>query len=165
MNLNLRHHLLFACFLFLAVTPVFGQNNNYDYIKVKAPFKMPKIPVFRFPEKVFDITDYGAIHDVERQHQIKANTKAIKAAMDECSKAGWGRVVVPAGEWWCGPVHFQSNCMLYLQEGAVLRFSDNPQNYLPPVEVSWEGLECMNSHEIIKTNLQKYPLFSQQMNV
>jgi polygalacturonase len=31
-----------------------------------------------------------------------------------------------------------------LEEGAVLSFTDNPQDYLPAVMTSWEGMECYN---------------------
>ena len=59
-------------------------------------------------------------------------------------KAGGGRVVVPAGIWLTGPVHFKSNINLCLEEDAVLSFTDNPEDYLPAVMTSWEGLECYN---------------------
>ena len=32
----------------------------------------------------------------------------------------------------------------YLEENAVLSFTDNPEDYLPAVMTSWEGLECYN---------------------
>ncbi len=52
--------------------------------------------------------------------------------------------MIPEGEWLTGKLHFKSNVNLHLSKGAVLLFSDNPQDYLPAVPVSWEGVECMN---------------------
>lgn len=37
----------------------------------------------------------------------------------------------------------------FLEEGAVVRFSDNPNDYLPAVMTSWEGLECYNYSPLI----------------
>ena len=34
--------------------------------------------------------------------------------------------------------------MLHLEENAILRFTDNPSDYLPAVMTSWEGMECYN---------------------
>ena len=82
----------------------------------------------QFPERVFDITKYGGV------------TKAI----DACSKAGGGRVLVPRGEFLSGPIHLKSNTNLHLEEGAILKFSTDPKEYLPLVLTRFEGTECMN---------------------
>lgn len=58
-------------------------------------------------------------------------------------------MVVPAGEWFTGPIHLKSHVNLFLEEGAVVRFSDNPNDYLPAVMTSWEGLECYNYSPLI----------------
>lgn len=100
---------------------------------------MDPIKVFIYPDKDFNITKYGA----KAGGKIK-NTKAIASAIEACSNAGGGRVIVPAGEWLTGPVHFKSNVNLHLEEGAVLKFTDNPEDYLPAVMTSWEGMECYN---------------------
>lgn len=119
---------------------------KYDSLTVAAPFDMPAIAIFHYPARDFNIADYGALlGGTDTQERcVAANTQALRKAMDACHEAGGGRVVVPKGEWPTGPVHFRSNCNLYLSEGATLLFSSNPADYLPAVEVSWEGLECMN---------------------
>ncbi len=106
---------------------------------VEAPFTMPVIKEFVFPDKQFVITKYGA-----RSGGQYDNTRAIARAIAACNKAGGGIVIVPRGEWLTGPIHFKSNVNLRLEEGSVLLFSDNAQDYLPAVQTSWEGLECMN---------------------
>ncbi|HET7898942.1 MAG TPA: glycoside hydrolase family 28 protein, partial [Flavisolibacter sp.] len=55
----------------------------------------------------------------------------------------------PEGEWLTGPIHFRSNVNLHLNKGAVLLFSENPQDYLPAVHSSWEGMECYNYSPLI----------------
>lgn len=112
---------------------------EYDTIKVDAPFYMKPIKVFKFPQKEFPITKYGAIEGGEVN-----NTKAFVAAIEACNEAGGGRVIVPAGKWLSGPIHFRSNVNLHLDEDAIIIFSDNPQDYLPAVMTSWEGMECYN---------------------
>ena len=111
---------------------------EYSQIEVEAPFDMPAIKVCKFPQRDFLITDYGAKPDGSDC------TKAIAKAIEDCNSAGGGRVVVPAGKWFTKAIHFKSNVNLHLQENAILDFSDNPDDYLPAVMTSWEGLECYN---------------------
>ncbi len=104
----------------------------------EAPFKMDPVPEFVFPERSFRITDYGAAAGGPKC------TDAFSRAIAECAQAGGGRVVVPSGKWYTGPIHLKSNVELHLEEGAVLDFSDDLEDFLPAVMSSWEGLECMN---------------------
>lgn len=97
-----------------------------------------------FPAQDFSIADFGAVAGGE-----VSNTEAIARAIEACNKAGGGRVVVPAGEWLTGPIHFKSNVNLHLAEGATLRFTDNPSDYLPAVMTSWEGMECYNYSPLV----------------
>lgn len=104
----------------------------------ESPFGFEPLELFDFPEKEFVITKYGA-----KRNDAKATTVAIGKAMAACNKAGGGKVVIPSGQWLTGPVHFKSNCNLVLSQGAELVFEDNPELYLPAVQASWEGAECM----------------------
>jgi polygalacturonase len=70
--------------------------------------------------------------------------KTINDAIDTCSAAGGGRVVVPAGSFTTGPIRLKSHVNLYLSQGAVLKFSTDPTDYLPPVVTRFEGTEVMN---------------------
>lgn len=112
---------------------------KYKTVVVDAPFAMEPIKECVFPEQDFSIVDYGAVKGGET-----VNTEAIAKAIAACNKAGGGRVVIPEGEWLTGPVHFKSNVNLHLEENAILRFTDNPSDYLPAVMTSWEGMECYN---------------------
>jgi polygalacturonase len=104
-----------------------------------------------FPERDCDVTRHGAKGD-GRSDARAAFTKAI----DECAKAGGGRVVVPAGEFFvAGPIYLKSGINLHLQERAVLRFSTNPGHYLPPVLVRWEGTRARNHSPLIYAYREK----------
>lgn len=74
---------------------------------------------------------------------------AIQAAVSACAASGGGIVWVPAGEWPSGAIHLKSNIRLHLEEGAVIRFSDKPEDYLPVVFTRWEGCECYNYSPLI----------------
>lgn len=114
-------------------------------IKVKAPFDMPTIKVPDFKNcKQLSITDFGAIAGDKNK-----TTLAIAKAIAEANKMGGGTVVIPEGEWLTGQVHFKSNVNLHLNKGAILLFDDNPNDYLPAVNTSWEGMECMNYSPLI----------------
>ena len=117
---------------------------SYKTIEVDAPFAMEGIRECIFPAQNFSIADYGAVAGGE-----VSNTEAIARAIEACNKAGGGRVVVPHGEWLTGPIHLLSNVNLHLAEGATLRFTDNPSDYLPAVMTSWEGMECYNYSPLV----------------
>ena len=66
--------------------------------------------------KVYDIEDYGAKAD-----STVDNASAIQKAIDECSAAGGGQVVVPAGKtFMTGPLHLKSNIDLHLMPNSSL---------------------------------------------
>jgi len=112
---------------------------------VHAPFEMAAIKTPDFsgcPE--FVITDFGA----EAGNKDK-NTLAIKKAIEKANAVGGGTVIIPQGEWITGKIHFKSNVNLHLNKGAVLLFSGDPEDYLPPVRSSWEGFECYNYSPLI----------------
>ena len=117
---------------------------RYDSLQVDAPFPMPVLKIPVFPSRVIKITQYGAVEG----GTIK-NTKAIEKAILACYDAGGGIVLVPAGKWLTGKVHLKSNINLHLDEGAELIFSDDPNDNLPAVLSSWEGLECYNYSPLI----------------
>jgi polygalacturonase len=93
----------------------------------------------RFPDRAFEITRFGA----REGGQIKA-TEAIRKAIEACSAAGGGRVAIPAGVFLTGAIHLASNVNLHLEDGATLRFSQDPRDYLPVVFTRFESTECMN---------------------
>jgi polygalacturonase len=92
-----------------------------------------------FPDKDFDITKFGA----ESDGGMKC-TAALRNAIQACSAAGGGRVVIPKGVFLTGAIHLESNVDLHVSEGATLLFSTDPKDYLPVVFTRFESTECMN---------------------
>ena len=136
---------LFARLAIVAGIALAGCNTpqvQFETINVEAPFEMEAIQVPIYPAQDFCITAYGAT-------DTPLGTEAIAQAIADCHAAGGGRVVIPAGEWLTGPIHLKSNVNLYLAKGAVVRFTDNPADYLPAVHTSWEGMECYNYSPLI----------------
>jgi polygalacturonase len=97
-----------------------------------------------FPDRLFDITRFGAIGDGARDC-----TGAIRQAIAACRAAGGGRVLVPTGRFLTGPVHLHSNVELHVSEGGTLAFSRNPADYLPLVFTRWEGVELLHYSPLI----------------
>jgi len=92
-----------------------------------------------FPNRTFNITKFGAKGD----GRTDCST-AFRSAIAECTRRGGGRVVVPAGDYLTGPIHLKSNVNLEVQQGATIKFSQNPKDYLPVVFSRWEGVELFN---------------------
>ena len=120
----------------LAPTLVLGQGwDEEKYRQIEQSIREPQ-----FADKAFPITKYGAKTDAP----AATNQKAIQKAIDQCSKKGGGRVIVPAGKkFLTAAIQLKSGVNLVVEEGAVLEFVFQPELY-PIVETSWEGLECFN---------------------
>ncbi len=102
-----------------------------------------------FPDRVFDIANFGAIADGKT-----LNTAMIAKAIDACASAGGGRVLVPSGKFLTGAIHLKSNVELHVKEGATLLFDTHPASY-PMVFTRWEGMELMNYSPLIYAFEQK----------
>ncbi|WP_443938344.1 glycoside hydrolase family 28 protein [Pedobacter sp. MW01-1-1] len=121
------------------------KNVPSDSVQLKAPFKMPavKVPLFK-GVPIFSILDFGA-----KKGDKEKNMQAIASAIDKANAKGGGIVFIPAGEWLTGKIHLKSNVNLHLEKGAVLLFSENPNDYLPAVHTTWEGMECFNYSPLV----------------
>ena len=71
----------------------------------------------------WNILDYGACFSDRLQ------TEKIQKAIDDCWLAGGGRVVVPCGVYVTGGLRLRSRVELYLESGAILLGSRNPEDY------------------------------------
>ena len=103
------------------------------------PSILARIKPPRFPKRTLYLDRFGAKPDGRTDC-----TAAFRAAIDQCSKAGGGRVVVPAGTYLTGAIHLKSNVNLEVSDGATIKFSTNPKDYLPVVFSRWEGTELFN---------------------
>ncbi|MDG3582782.1 glycoside hydrolase family 28 protein [Galbibacter pacificus] len=108
------------------------------------------IIVPEFPDKTFNIKDFGAVNDGKTD-----NTNAIKEAIKACTNTGGGKVIIPKGKYLTGPIHLKSNINLHLEEGAEVLFTKDKKAYLPVVHTSYEGVELMNYSPLIYAYKQK----------
>ena len=129
---------LLLCLLF----PLAVCASAWDDVKYKQIEKSIRMP--QFADRTFDIKKYGASLDATPAQ----NQKAINKAIEACSKAGGGRVVIPAGTWKTGALRMKSHVNLVIEKGATLFFHFDRALY-PLVETRWEGLDCINYSPLI----------------
>src|SRR5271154_3824544 len=74
--------------------------------------------------RVFDVRDSGAKGD-----GTTLDTGAIQQALDKCGRADGGIVLIPAGTYLCKPLYLRSKTTLELQQGAILKATDNEADF------------------------------------
>lgn len=77
------------------------------------------------------------------------NTKLINSTINRLNAAGGGTLFFPAGTYLTGSIHMKSNITLELEAGATLLFSDNFDDYLPFVEMRYEGVMMKSFQPLI----------------
>lgn len=115
---------------------------------LNTPFDMPDLERPTFPDRRFNIVDYGATQGGE----VDRNTQAFAQAIAACSAAGGGTVEIPAGRWLTGPITLASHVNLHIDERATVLFSQDFDDYRPAVFSRHEGIECMKFHPFIYVN-------------
>jgi polygalacturonase len=137
----------------------------------------------RFREEDFPITAYGAkpcqMVEVKGQTASLVNGllrtpakgspdayPAITAAIAACHAKGGGRVVIPAGDWYCaGPIVLRSNVHVHLAANARVHFSANPEHYARHGEFDcgangkltlsrWQGNDVLNYSPLVYAHNQ-----------
>lgn len=93
---------------------------------------LPVIPV-----QDFQLKDYGAVGD-----GVTDNTEMFRLAIASCAEAGGGRIVIPAGVWLTGPIVMRSRIELHVEEGALVTFSRDFDQY-PLIASSFEGWQVV----------------------
>lgn len=109
--------------------------DKYAYLYENLPFDMPRLSVPTFPNNKVCITEFGGIGD-----GTHLNTEAFAKAIDALSEKGGGKLIVPAGIWYTGPIVLKSNINIHLEDRAIILFSPDRDLY-PLVETSFEGLD------------------------
>lgn len=74
--------------------------------------------------KAYRLTDHGV-----EPNEHKLQTVAIQAVIDKAHQEGGGVVVVPKGTFLTGSLFFKQGVNLYLEEGAVLKGSDDISDF------------------------------------
>jgi len=150
--------------------------------RIRAKFARP----LAFPQRDFLITAHGAKPcrmvtvqawlDSDSGAKTEVQTPApgspdawpsIDAAIAAASKAGGGRVLIPAGHWYVkGPIVLLSNVHVHLSKGAQVHFSANPADYAKHGEYDcgangklslsrWQGNDCLNYTPMVYARNQR----------
>ena len=131
---SIMKHLLALCLFLLVPSLMSASEWDTTYKQIERSIQAPQ-----FPDKAFLITKYGA----KTTATAAKNQKAINRAIEKCSKAGGGRVVVPAGVWNTGAITLRSGVNLVVEKDATLLFAFDTDLY-PLVLTRWEGLDLWN---------------------
>lgn len=81
------------------------------------------------------ITDYGILNDG------KVYTEKLQALIDKAAASSGGLIVVPKGEYITGALFFKQGVSLYIDEGGILKGSDDISDY-PVCDTRIEGESC-----------------------
>lgn len=121
----------------------FAQTIDYPTNKVDSIVSRIKLPVI--PSFQINVVTLGAKGD-----SISDSKPAFDKAMAMCKKNNGGTILVPKGIYKLnGPIHFVSNVKLVIEKDAKIKFSDNPNHYLPMVLTSWEGTMLYNYSPLV----------------
>jgi len=132
---------LFFLLAFIAVSVFTYAQSPWD----KADEIVAGLDPVTFPDKEYVITDFGAVGDDKTPCK-----EAFDKAVTLCSDNGGGKIIVPAGKYYMnGALVFKSNVNVHLEEGAVLNFSIDENDYLPAVITRWEGTELFNYSPLV----------------
>jgi len=130
-----RKLFFIGIFVVLYSNALFSDNYKYDYLYNNLPFQMAEVPEPIFPNSELSISSFGGVGD-----GITLNTESFKKAIESLSAKGGGKLIIPAGVWFTGPIVLKSNINLHLNKGAVILFSTDFKMY-PLVNTIFEGLE------------------------
>lgn len=124
-----------VCACLLALSAQATDIKKYDALYENLPFQMEKVTRPQFPANEVNLKDFGAIGDGS-----SLCTTAFAKAIDALTQKGGGKLIVPQGVWFTGPIVLKSNINLHLEKGAVILFSPDDALY-PFIETSFEGLD------------------------
>lgn len=135
-------NLTLIVFCSISLGNLFAQQQNIqkevDSYLTGLPFKMEKIKIPVFPDKTFNIKDFGAVGDGHTK-----NTEAFRNTIEACSKAGGGTVIIPPGSWLTGPIELKSNINFRAERGALIIFSPDHKDY-PIIKPPGRGYSVMS---------------------
>ncbi len=96
---------------------------------------------------MFDVLKFGAKTD-----GVTESTNAIRDAISAAVEKGGGIIHFPKGNYTTGAIHLKSNITLNIDSEAIIKFSNDFDDYLPMVLVHWEGTEVINFSPLIYAN-------------
>ncbi len=138
--MNLKKHLLILAVAGLvagasSVSCCRAQHAAAKDIYANLPFEMERVARPQIPDRSVCISQFGGVGD-----GIALNTEAFASAVEALAAKGGGRLEVPGGVWYTGPIELKDNIELHLDENAIIVFSNNTADY-PIRRVTFEGLD------------------------
>ena len=125
----------FVCACLMSLGTFADETSNYDALYENLPLKMEKVTRPQFPNNEVNLKDFGAVGDGST-----LCTDAFRQAIDALAQKGGGKLIVPQGVWFTGPITLKSNINLHVEKGGIILFSADINLY-PLVETSFEGLD------------------------
>ncbi len=113
--------------LFCALAANAQDQKHYDAYYTNLPVEMQKAKLPVFPNYEVNIKDLGAVGD-----GLTLNTEVIQKAIDQVSRHGGGKVVVPDGVFMTAPFALKSNVNLYLSRNAILMSTPEKKQHIDP---------------------------------
>ncbi|UGQ45582.1 glycoside hydrolase family 28 protein [Massilia endophytica] len=126
-------------------------------------FRKQDFPITKFGAKTCQLMKVKAWISHDNQETIATAApnspdcyQAIASAIKACHAAGGGRVLIPAGNWYCaGPIVLLSNVNVHLEKGAHIYFSNKPEDYAKYGDFDcgrngklvisrWQSNDCLN---------------------
>lgn len=126
--------LIMMGMMFFSCSQIKEVSVDYSWVYDNIEFDMPKVAEPVIPANRINIADLGAVGD-----GVTMNTKFFAEAIEKLSAKGGGSVIVPAGLWMTGPIVLKNNINIHVEDGALVRFSKNFNDY-PLIESTFEGI-------------------------
>ncbi|QJC30404.1 glycoside hydrolase family 28 protein [Enterobacteriaceae endosymbiont of Neohaemonia nigricornis] len=114
----------------------------FNYKKFNLILNNINIPVFK-KQKFYLKTYFDKI-----SNNYIDISQVINSAIIDCHNNGGGTVIIPDGEFYCGPIHLKSNVNLFLCANTIIKFFTDPKKYFN-VLTRWEGIDCINYTPLI----------------
>lgn len=118
--------------IFMASMSAFA--TDYSKYYQNLPVKINEVQEVVIPKTEISIKEFGGVND-----GVTLNTEAFSKAINSLAQKGGGKLIVPEGIWYTGPIQFEDNIELHLDRGALILFSENLDDY-PVLKSDWEGL-------------------------
>ncbi len=115
-------------------TQLAAADDYSKYYQRELPVELTPVECPAIPDYEVSITDFGGKGD-----GVTLNTEAFARAMAHLAEKGGGRLMVPGGIWYTGPITFESCVELHLDRGALIMFSEDLADY-PVSRSDWEGV-------------------------
>ena len=139
-----------------------------DRLAKPVSFRKADYPITQFGAKPCQLAKVKAWISLEEQDTIDSPVAgspdsygAIAKAIATCHQEGGGRVVIPAGNWYCaGPIVLLSNVNVHLSKGAQVYFSNDPADFAKYGDVDcgkhgkltisrWQSNDCLNFSSLV----------------